>query len=58
MNPAPADEEPGGGGGGGGEISRIELAVSFGESLGSAASVLGRQGARGTMERKEDNRNI
>jgi hypothetical protein len=57
MNPAPADEEPGGGGGGG-EISRIELAVSFGESLGSAASVLGRQGARGTMERKEDNRNI
>jgi hypothetical protein len=37
MNPAPADEEPGGGG----EISRIELAVSFGESLGSAASVLG-----------------
>ena len=45
KNPAPADEEPGGGGG---EISRIELAVSFGESLGSAAAVLARQGARGT----------
>lgn len=45
KNPAPADEEPGGGG----EISRrIELAVSFGESLGLgwAAAVLGRQGAR------------
>jgi hypothetical protein len=53
KNSVPADEEPGGGGGGGGgEISRrIELAVSLGESLGSAAAVLGREGPTGAQEK-------
>lgn len=53
KNSVPADEEPGGGGGGGEISRRIELAVSLGESLGSAAAVLGREGlAYGSARKK------